>query len=517
MIEALAVFDGTQSTAYHVAEAESNDCVTGSIRMTAKAGPIARQKTAIRRPGYSLPISCLLRDGLLDTATSFFDFGCGHGQDIELLRGAGIPSDGWDPAHRADGRKRPADVVNLGYVINVIEDASERAAAVRAAWELSQKLLVVAAQIEFAAPDKQQPRFADGVLTSRGTFQKYYTQAELRKYLEHELATDAIPAAPGVFYLFKDEAARQQFLATRFHRRIAVPRKRISELRFEQNLDVLEPLMAALTELGRLPGPEEFPRSAEVIERFGSLNKAFALIRRVTEAQPWEDIARRRTEDLLVYLALSRFGRRPKLSQLPPGIQRDIRAFLGSYSQACTRADTLLFGAGDPAAINAACQRTAVGKLVDNALIVHRTALDQLPPLLRIYEGCARALVGDIDEANLIKLHRYSGKVSYIAYPDFDATPHPPLRLRVKVTLPSLAIDFFDYSNWQDPPLLFRKEQFLPADHPHREKFARLTRNEEQCGLLDEIDDSTQASRWEMRLRESGHVVRGHRVVRVSK
>ena len=45
-------------------------------------------------------------------------------------------------------------------------------------------------------------------------------------------------------YLFKDEATKQQFLATRFHRRIAVPRKRISELRFEQNLDVLEPLMA---------------------------------------------------------------------------------------------------------------------------------------------------------------------------------------------------------------------------------------------------------------------------------
>ena len=207
---------------------------------------------------------------------------------------------------------------------------------------------MVAAQIEFAAPDRDHPRFADGVITSRGTFQKYYTQNELREYLEGELATDAIPAAPGVFYIFKDEATKQQFLATRFHRRIAVPRKRISELRFEQNLDVLEPLMAALTQLGRLPGPEEFPQSADVIERFGSLNKAFALIRRVTEEQPWEDIAQRRTEDLLVYLALSRFRRRPKISQLPTSIQRDVKAFLGSYSQACTRADTLLFRVGDP-------------------------------------------------------------------------------------------------------------------------------------------------------------------------
>jgi len=481
--------------------------------MNANETEIARHKTAIRRPSYSLPIKCLLRDGLVHAETSVFDYGCGHGQDIELLRGSGIRCDGWDPAFRADGQKRSADVVNIGYVINVIEDARERAAAVRSAWDLSNKLLVVAAQIEFAAPVKEQSPFADGVVTSRGTFQKYYTQTELREYLEVELGTDAIPAAPGVFYIFKDEATKQQFLATRFHRRIAVPRKRISELRFEQNLDVLEPMMAALTQLGRLPGPEEFPQSAQVIERFGSLNKAFTLIRRVTDEQPWEDIAQRRAEDLLVYLALSRFRRRPKASQLPISIQRDVKAFLGSYSQACTRADTLLFRAGDPTAIDAACQQAAVGKLVDNALIVHRTALDDLPPLLRIYEGCARALTGDIDEANLIKLHRFSGKVSYIAYPEFEEKAHPALRLRVKVTLPTLGIDFFDYSNWQDPPLLFRKEQFLHADHPLREKFSRLTRQEEERGLLDEIDDSAPASRWQTRLSESGCTLRGHRLV----
>lgn len=485
--------------------------------MNANETEIARHKTAIRRPSYSLPIKCLLRDGLLHGETSVFDYGCGHGQDLELLRGSAIPCAGWDPAFRADGEKQPADVVNLGYVINVIEDPRERDAAVEAAWALSTRLLVVAAQIEFAAPDKEHMPFADGVLTSRGTFQKYYTQNELRAYLEEQLEADAIPAAPGVFYMFKDEAAKQQFLATRYRRRIAVPRKRISELRFEQNLDVLEPLMAVLAQLGRLPGPEEFPPSAEVIARFGSLNKAVGLIRRVTEDQPWADIAQRRTEDLLVYLALSRFGRRPKISQLPLGIQRDVKAFLGSYAQACARADTLLFRAGDPAAIDAACQRAGIGKLVDNALIVHRTALDQLPPLLRIYEGCARTLVGDIDEANLIKLHRFSGKVSYIAYPDFEAQAHPPLRLRVKVTLPTLGIDFFDYANWQDPPLLFRKEQFLPADHPLREKFARLTRQEEKRGLLDQIDDSAPSSRWQMLLAESGCVVTGHRVVHVAR
>jgi hypothetical protein len=51
-------------------------------------------------------------------------------------------------------------------------------------------------------------------------------------------------------------------------------------------------------------------------------------------------------------------------------------------------------------------------------------------------------------------------------------------------------------SCWQDPPLLFRKERFLHAEHPLHEKSSRLTRQEEKRGLLDQIDDSAPASRW---------------------
>jgi len=482
--------------------------------MSSGTNQIARHKTAIRRPSLSRPIKCLLRDGLLDSSKTLFDYGCGHGLDLKLLADMDIPANGWDPVFRPNVEKQRADVVNIGYVINVIEDPCERSVALRSAWDLCVQLLVVAAQVEFAAPAKEQAVFSDGVVTSRGTFQKYYKQHELRSYLESELGSDAIPAAPGVFYVFREEGAKQQFIATRYHRRISVPRRRISELLFEQNRDVLEPMMESLTLLGRLPGPEELPESVEVIQRFGSLKRAFALIRRVTREQPWEEIAQRRTEDLLVYLALARFQKRPRLSQLPPSIQRDIKAFLGSYRTACAGADVLLFRTGDPKAIDAACQGAEVGRLVDNALIVHRTTLDYLPPILRIYEGCARALVGEIDEANLIKLHRFSGKVSYIAYSDFEKKPHPALRLRVKVTLPTLAIDFFDYSDWEDPPLLFRKEQFLHPEHPLRDRFARLTRQEEKRGLLGQIHDSESRSRWQMRLKEAGVTLRGHRLVR---
>lgn len=348
--------------------------------MNAKHGKstIARHKTAIRRPSFSLPIKCLLRDGLVDQSRTLFDYGCGHGQDLKLLRGMEVECDGWDPVFQPNVSPTSADIVNMGYVINVIEDCQERSTALRSAWNLCRTLLVVAAQVEFAAPDTEQVEYSDGVLTSRGTFQKYYKQRELREYLETELESDAIPAAPGVFYIFKDASAKQQFVAARYHRRIAVPQKRISELLFEQNQDVLDPLMEAITRLGRLPGPEEFPETPTVVERLGSLKRAFSLVRRITDEEPWEEIAQRRTEDLLVYLALSRFQQRPKLSDLPQTIQRDIKAFLGSYRTACARADVLLFRVGDPEAIDTACQRAEVGQLVDNALIIHRTALDYL-------------------------------------------------------------------------------------------------------------------------------------------
>ena len=149
----------------------------------------------------------------------------------------------------------------------------------------------------------------------------------------------------------------------------------------------------------------------------------------MTGSDDWDAIARRNTEDLLVYLALGRFRRRPPISALPLGLRRDIRSSFGSYANACRLADDRLFRAGDAEAVDDACRRSAVGKLLPNALYVHRGALESLDPLLRVYEGCARAYLGEIEGANLIKLHRHSGKVSYLVYPDFETDPHPALLL----------------------------------------------------------------------------------------
>jgi hypothetical protein len=56
--------------------------------------------------------------------------------------------------------------------------------------------------------------------------------------------------------------------------------------------------------------------------------------------------------------------------------------------------------------------------------------------------------------ANLPKLHRYSGKVSYLVCPGLEREAEPTVELRVKVTLPALSIDVFDYSRREERPRL---------------------------------------------------------------
>jgi DNA phosphorothioation-associated putative methyltransferase len=482
--------------------------------MAANELAIPRHKTAIRRADLSRPMRCALEDGLIDAAASVFDYGCGHGQDIALLQERGIACAGWDPVFRPAAPIGPADVVNLGFVLNVIEGPEERTATLRRAWELCRRLLVVAAQVRVAERGRSEVEFGDGVLTGRGTFQKFYTQDELRTYLEAELGTEAVPAALGVFYVFKDEAARQQFLANRFRRRAAAPRPRRSVQRFEENRDLLEPFQAAVADLGRLPHADEFPQADAVAARFGSLARAFALVRRVTGPAEWEAVRRRRTEDLLVYLALARFRKRPALGRLPRTLQRDFRAFFGTYTRACRQADELLFQAGDAEAIDAACQRSPVGKLLPNALYVHRSALDQLEPLLRVYEGCGRAYLGEVEGANVLKLHRFSGKLSYLVYPDFDTDPHPAWLRCVKLSLRTRQLECYDYAASDNPPVLHRKETFLHPEHPLRAKFARLTEQEERHGLLDEPATIGTRAGWQARLAAAGFALRSHRLVK---
>lgn len=82
-------------------------------------------------------------------------------------------------------------------------------------------------------------------------------------------------------------------------------------------------------------------------------------------------------------------------------------------------------------------------------------APEALDPLLRACEGCARADLGEIEGANLVKFHRHSGQVSYLVYPDFDADPHPALLRSIKRNLRPPDLRDFDLGpSWECRPRL---------------------------------------------------------------
>jgi DNA phosphorothioation-associated putative methyltransferase len=473
---------------------------------------IDRHKAAISRNDFSKPVRLALEAGLFTAGTSFFDYGCGQGGDAERIGKLGYTCSGWDPHYRSDTPTVSADVVNLGYVINVIESQAERREALIKAWELAQQVLIVAAQV-LIAQGNSQIAYGDGVITSRNTFQKYYDQEELKLYIDQVLNVDAVPVALGIYFVFRDEAQAQNFRASRFRSRVSVPKIQLQSKRFEDYEELLTPLMTFFTERGRLPTLEELPETEELRTEFGNLRRAFQIVLQATNPQEWDAISDRRRGDLLVYLALSHFGHRPKLRELAIVIQTDIKSLFGSYQQACTAADLMLMSLGNLEVVAGRCQNSLIGKKLPSSLWVHVSAIEFLDPLLRLYEGCASRTIGRPEEANVIKFHFHKPKITYLVYSNFDSDPHPALHTSMQIDLRDLHVHYRDYDLDDNPPVLHQKEQLVSPDYPCYEKFAKLSRQEEAWGLLEDWKQISDRRGWRSCLEDHCAELKGHRVV----
>ncbi|WP_100472465.1 DNA phosphorothioation-associated putative methyltransferase [Mycobacteroides abscessus] len=476
---------------------------------------VARHRTAMTRAALSRPVALAIADGVLTTDLSVFDYGCGRGDDLRNLTSLGFRIDGWDPNHRPRGEIRPADVVNIGYVVNVIEDQAERRETLQRAWSVAEQVLVISARLVWESRDLEGRPHADGIITRTGTFQKFYEQSELGDWIEGALGIRPIAAAPGIFYVFRDAARAHEFLATRAY--TYRPRVRIDpHAVYEANEEILAPLFDFLRVHARSPRVGELVASAEesIREQFTSIGRATNLIRQVTDREYWDQVALQRRQELLLYIAMSRFGRRPRLGQLAKTLAADIKTHFGDYRDACLQADCLLLAAGDPAIVVVSARSSKVGKQTPSALYVHRSALGLLPPVLRVYEGCGRVLAGTVEHANMIKLSVIEPQVSYLVYPDFDRNPHPTLHSAVTVNLRRLSVDWRDYSRSDNPPLLHRKEEFVGPENPRRELYARLTRDEWRAGLYEHPERIGTLNGWQAALDAAGVSFRGHRLIR---
>ena len=455
-----------------------------------------------------MPARLADEDGLLEGGLSILDYGSGRGQDVERLAAMGRRATGWDPFFAAHQTPTPSDVVFLTYVLNVIEDPTERRDTLLRAWQLAERLLVVSTRLTWDSHKVRGNEFDDGIVTSRGTFQHLYQPSELRELVTEVTGVRCVAAAPGVVYAFRDNRDRLAFLARRL----------LPDFEWV-HVDGADAAIAAATRFteitGRPPTSEELP--TDHINALGRLSPA-ELTRLVKAAADPELLAqgvKRSTLDTLLYLGIELFNGRGPYSSLPPGIKANVRRFFKSYKEACHRADRLLLKLRDETYIRSA-MRNSPGKMTPTALYIHRRAVSSMPVVLRLYEHCGAIAAGRPPDYTMLKLHHDKRAVSWLGYADFDTDPHPRTDWSYQVSFPDMDSSLTDYSARSNRPLLHRKEEFLSADDPDRPKYERLTRAEVKAGLYTNPSIIGTERGWEAELARCGVTLRGHRLVKAS-
>ena len=444
-----------------------------------KHTPIKRHKTAISRSSLSRSFKSLLKHNFLTGKHSIFDYGCGKADDITMLKRQGIECWGWDPYHKKSGVKRHADVVNLGFVLNVIENISERIETLKEAYSYSNKLLVISVMLEAEANYVSGQPFGDGFKSSTGTFQKFYDNKEALEFIYSSLGRQAVPVGAGTYFIFRNDQDELAFLEQRSSSRIsieditkwALPSDKNQRI-YERHKDLFRNFWTEALKKGRLPRKNETSIAEEITSTIGSIAKAYKIIADEKRTSNLEIAAQKRKKDLLLFLALGEFQKRKSFNSLGPSLKNDIKYFLGSYSSGRKIALNNLHSCGDAdLLLNTSLEASKDGLgYFDGkfSFTFERNRLQDLPLLLRIYVGCASQLYGDIDEADLIKIHIKTGKLTLQMLEDYSLKQIPLMRRRIKIDMVRGNISFFDYDNNPYPPHpLYLKSRYM---NPNKKK-----------------------------------------------
>ena len=438
---------------------------------------VVRHRTAIIRRELSQPVQMLVSHQIVTESTTVLDYGCGQGDDVAALAAGGFQAFGWDPYYAPNGPRRAADVVNLGFVLNVIEDRHERAETLMAAYGFAGRALSVAVMpLGKYTFDGLKP-YGDGYVTARGTFQKYFAQQELRDFIAQALGEAPVAFAPGIFVVFRDKELEQEVLLKRQARAIVRPvrlrpperERRVASARPELADRIrpeLDTIWAALLERGRMLDEEELPDGLYDRLRAAKVAPARALEICLSDSTNRDQLtaaAATRREDLLIHLSLTLFPGAPRYTTLARSIQRDVRAFFGSHALALQQANALLFSVGKADSVRdgiSAAVAAGLGAMRDdNTFRMHASVLNRLPAVLRVLVGCAGVLRGGAEGADFIDIKTDGRRVAFIACTDAEA--------RLPIYTERTRVDLGRLRATVDQPegmILYLKGRFLPSD-----------------------------------------------------
>jgi DNA phosphorothioation-associated putative methyltransferase len=143
------------------------------------------------------------------------------------------------------------------------------------------------------------------------------------------------------------------------------------------------------------------------------------------------------------------------------------------------------------------------------SLQLHTSDINKLPAALRCYVGCSAKLYGDVDTADLIKIHIRSGKLTLLFYEDFDSSPVPRLRERIKINMPSQRIDFFEHTADREQQLLYLKSRYITKEPPGYEGQKKFDDALVKLGLFDFAEYGPSADVFRSSLGRSGYSING--------
>lgn len=151
-------------------------------------------------------------------------------------------------------------------------------------------------------------------------------------------------------------------------------------------------------------------------------------------------------------------------------------------------------------------------KQVRGKIYLHKSATNDLTQKQKIIVEKAINLLKSDLQWNLIRIDS-DEQVGFLNYPEFEQDPHPKLQHSFSVNLTSQQTKFRD-SFKNNPPILHRKETFIPKNDKNYEKFSNLTKQEEEAGLLDPKISHTIGfkKRWEQLLDEKGLEIIDHQL-----
>jgi|SRR5579871_119598 len=426
-----------------------------------------RHLTAISRNSLSVPMRALAVGGLLERDASVFDYGCGRGDDVRILVDAGIDAHGWDPFFAPATRRQKSDVVNLGFVLNVIENEEERNLALREAWSLADKVLCVGVMLRTQSESGEHETF-----TARGTFQKYFTQSELKTYVASVTAREPISAAPGVVLAFRTDADEQAYL---LRRQIGLDdgdgtlepllSSKEGDGRIGLHHDLLDAYWRHCLRRARILKEDEHPPALEIGRLFGSPRKALRLFVGAEFEQKLLRAADQRKEEILLWLALNQFERRRSSSVWPYEIRKDVNRLFGKQGAAVKLATDLLFSLGEARQWIADFRLAEAGGKgfldEDGDYMFLSDRLREQPLKVRLLVGCAERVISPGEVHELTRINSFRRRVSWLHFDRFDHDAFPPLSQRIRVDLGKADAEIINYSTLKDKPVLVMKSMLF--------------------------------------------------------